>query len=127
MYLNIIFHLIVSAKETMSGCCSPLSICSPQSGFQFSRKRCSQMASVGLLHESWMSPENEEMLDNMGHISAVGAYVEARNFLDPTLVGAQELALARSKLGDVARSHMVKSFSVSLIGEGRSLSTTFIS
>ena len=40
------------------------------------------------------------MHDVMRYISAVGAYIEASIFRDPTLLGAQELAISRSKLGE---------------------------
>ena len=82
-------------------CCSPLSCCTPQSGFQVSRKLSSLMASVGLLHKSSgvepvarMSPVNKKILDVLRYISAVGTYLEASMVLDPTFVGAHELAIS---------------------------------
>ena len=40
------------------------------------------------------------MLDIMRYIAAVGTYIEASIFLGPTLVGAQEVAISISKLGE---------------------------
>ena len=45
-----------------------------------------------------MSPANEEILDVMRYVATVRAYVETSIFIDPTLVGAQDFEIYRSKL-----------------------------
>ena len=72
-----------------------------------------------------MSPKNEEMLDIMLYIDTVGACVEASIFLDPTLLEHKRLQYPYLSWARVARSIMVRSLSVSLIGGGRSSNTSF--
>ena len=83
-----------------SCCCSPLGLCSPQSGFPASRKLRSRIGSVGLLHKSDGVSNIEDMLYVMRYTATVGAYDEASIFLNPTPVRAQEFAISISELGD---------------------------
>ena len=55
------------------------------------------------------------------------AQVEASILLDPTLVGAKEFRISRSKLVKCSVLFLVKYFPVSLIGGARSSNTTFLS
>ena len=47
-----------------------------------------------------MSPANEQMLDVMRYVAAVGADVQASILLDPTPVRAQQIAIFRFNLGE---------------------------
>ena len=81
-----------------------------------------------------MNPANEKILDVMKYIAAVGAYVEASIFLDPTFVGVKEFAISRSRLDEgsamkdlpLGGSLLVRSLSMSLIG-GRTIIQHYIS